>query len=196
MLFDQEQAEAIAAGRVTIVFRRWRRPQATAGHRYRTGLGLIYVDDVSSVAPTAIDEADARRAGYPSAAALLGDLRGDPDLPVTRVAFHALDEPDPRDVLASDDRLTDDDVAEIARRLDRMDVRRGEPWTRGLLRTIGSRPGTRAADLAAAGGRPLLDLKADVRRLKELGLTLSLPVGYRLSPRGIVFLERDPAARG
>ena len=26
--------------------------------------------------------------------------------------------------------------------------------------------------------------KRDVRKLKELGLTESLPVGYRLSPRG------------
>jgi hypothetical protein len=31
--------------------------------------------------------------------------------------------------------------------------------------------------------------KRDVRRLKELGLTESLEVGYRLSPRGRAFLE-------
>ena len=30
----------------------------------------------------------------------------------------------------------------------------------------------------------MLSFKRDVRRLKELGLTESLPVGYRLSPRG------------
>ena len=30
----------------------------------------------------------------------------------------------------------------------------------------------------------MLTFKRDVRRLKELGLTESLPVGYRLSPRG------------
>jgi len=31
--------------------------------------------------------------------------------------------------------------------------------------------------------------KRDVRRLKELGLTVSLSVGYELSPRGQAFLD-------
>jgi hypothetical protein len=34
-------------------------------------------------------------------------------------------------------------------------------------------------------------LKTDVRKLKALGLTLSLEVGYELSPRGRAFLELD-----
>jgi hypothetical protein len=33
-------------------------------------------------------------------------------------------------------------------------------------------------------GRETLPFKRDVRKLKELGLTESLEVGYRLSPRG------------
>jgi hypothetical protein len=37
-------------------------------------------------------------------------------------------------------------------------------------------------------GRPRLPFKIDVRKLKELGLTESLPIGYRLSPRGAVVL--------
>jgi hypothetical protein len=35
----------------------------------------------------------------------------------------------------------------------------------------------------------LVVFKRRVRRLKELGLTESLPVGYRLSPRGRSFLH-------
>ncbi len=35
--------------------------------------------------------------------------------------------------------------------------------------------------------------KRDVRKLKELGLTLSLRVGYRLSPRGEAFMEATGA---
>jgi hypothetical protein len=31
-------------------------------------------------------------------------------------------------------------------------------------------------------------LKLDVRKLKNLGLTISLPTGYELSPRGRAFL--------
>lgn len=54
---------------------------------------------------------------------------------------------------------------------------------------IRDRPGVRAADLAAAAGRETLPFKRDVRKLKELGLTESLEVGYRLSPRGAALLE-------
>jgi hypothetical protein len=43
---------------------------------------------------------------------------------------------------------------------------------------------TRAADLAASFGRETQPFKLDVRKLENLGLTLSLDVGYRLSPRG------------
>jgi hypothetical protein len=37
-----------------------------------------------------------------------------------------------------------------------------------------------------------MPFKLDVRKLKELGLTESLPVGYRLSPRGEFLLQRRP----
>ena len=46
----------------------------------------------------------------------------------------------------------------------------------------------RAADLAAGFGRETQPFKLDVRKLKNLGLTLSLEVGYRLSPRGEAYL--------
>jgi hypothetical protein len=47
-----------------------------------------------------------------------------------------------------------------------------------------------AADLAAAVGRERYPFKTDVRKLKELGLTESLEVGYRPSPRGRALLAR------
>ncbi len=59
-----------------------------------------------------------------------------------------------------------------------------------MLRLIGDRPGVRAGDLAAELGRERLAFKADVRKLKALGLTESLEVGYRLSPRGRAYLAR------
>jgi hypothetical protein len=58
------------------------------------------------------------------------------------------------------------------------------------MRLIDERPGARAADLAVAVDRPPPAFKADVRKLKELGLTESLTVGYRLSPRGRAVLKR------
>jgi hypothetical protein len=64
------------------------------------------------------------------------------------------------------------------------------PWTYEVLRAIGDNPGLRAPDLAASFGRETLPFKRDVRKLKELGLTISLEIGYRLSERGEAVLKR------
>ena len=56
---------------------------------------------------------------------------------------------------------------------------------------IGDRPAVRAGDLADDLGRERLSFKTDVRKLKALGLTESLTVGYRLSPRGRAFLDLE-----
>jgi hypothetical protein len=180
----------IADGTITLTFRRWKRRQAIAGHRYRTGGGIIEVDSVDIVDPSVVTDADARRAGFDSRASLLADLHGPDDLPMSRVAFHLVAEPDPRQTLADSERLTADDVADIDRRLERLDRAspRG-PWTAETLRVIAEQPAVRAADLAAGLGRDRPSFKLDVRKLKNLGLTISLEKGYRLSPRGQAYLR-------
>ena len=45
--------------------------------------------------------------------------------------------------------------------------------------------------LADEAGQERFSFKTRVRRLKALGLTESLPVGYRLSPRGRAFLAAE-----
>lgn len=194
MLFQARFWPLIADGSVTITFRRWKRRQVVAGRRYRTGhriVGriMIEVDDVRVVDPATISNADARRAGFTDAATLIGQLRGDADLAVHRIAFHVVDEPDPRSVLAASDALTDADRVDIGQRLDRLDrASRSGPWTREVLAVIAAQPATRAAELAAGFGRDTVPFKNDVRKLKHLGLTESLEVGYRLSPRGVAYL--------
>lgn len=191
MLFDRRSSDGIADGTVTATFRRWKRTQAVAGHRYRTRGGMIEVDSVDVIEVTEIDGSDAIRAGYPDARAAIDDLHGEEGAPVFRVRFHRVDEPDPRMVLAEDDVFSAEDVAALAERLDRIDGRSTHgPWTRSTLQMIAQRPGVRAADLAASFDRDVLAFKRDVRTLKGLGLTLSLEVGYRLSPRGEAFLRR------
>jgi hypothetical protein len=190
VLFDRRTWPGIADGSISCTFRRWTTRQAIAGHRYRTPGGMIEVDAVTTVAPDAITDADAGRSGYPSAAAVLDDLRGDPSRPITRVSFHLVDEPDPREVLADDDALGAEDVDAIVRRLDGFDARSSDgPWTRETLRLIEERPAVRAADLASLAGRETVVFKRRVRVLKEMGLTRSLEIGYRLSPRGAAFIR-------
>lgn len=150
MLFEQRFREGVAHGRVTVTFRRWRRRQVVAGRRYRTPIGRIEVEAVDVVDESAVSDADARAAGYPDRHALVADLRGPPDLPLYRVRFHAVAGEDPRDVLAADPSLAEADVAEVDRRLARLDrAAAGGPWTAATLAAIGRRPGVRAGDLAA-----------------------------------------------
>jgi hypothetical protein len=190
VLFEKRFWPLIADGRVTVTFRRWRRLQVKAGGRYRTPAGIIEVDAVEVVEASDIGDVEARRSGYPSAEALVNDLRGDVGQPVYRIAFHAVAGRDPRDELASSDQLTAGDVAELQRRIARLDRASSHgPWTMATLAAIASHPGLRAPDLAAAFGRETLAFKADVRKLKNLGLTISLRVGYRLSPRGEAYLR-------
>jgi hypothetical protein len=195
VLFQARFWPLIADGSVTVTFRRWKRRQVIAGNRYRTGhriVGriMIEVDDVREIEPARISNVDARRAGFPDAQTLVGQLRGDDDLSVYRIAFHVVEEPDPRSVLAASAELTVADREEIRRRLDRLDrASKIGPWTRPVLDVIAAQPATRAADLAAGFGRETQPFKNDVRKLKNLGLTESLEVGYRLSPRGRAFLE-------
>jgi hypothetical protein len=197
VLFEQRFWAGIADGSITVTFRRWKRPQVVAGRRYRTPGGIVEAERVTTVDPAAISKADARRAGYPSPEVLAADLRGDPSTPVTRIQFRLVDEPDPRAVLASSDALGDTDVAAIDTRLDRLDrSSRHGAWTRAVLAAIEHRPATRAPDLAATFGRDTAEFKVDVRKLKNLGLTLSLPVGYRLSPRGEAYLRATRPSRG
>jgi len=189
MRIEKRLQVGIWDGSITVVFRRWRARQVTAGGVYRTPVGRLAVDEVTEVDPARIRLADARAAGYPSADAVRADLRGDPDSPVYRLRVRPDGDPDPRDELASDDRLDAEEVAAIARRLDRLDWASSYgAWTTETLHLIAERPAVRAPDLAAHLGRETLPFKLDVRKLKNLGLTLSLRIGYRLSPRGTAYL--------
>jgi hypothetical protein len=189
MLFEQRFWAGLADGSVTLTFRRWKRRQVVAGHRYRTPAGRLEVEAIDVVEPSQITDADAKRSGYPGAAGLLADLRGDEDLPLYRVRFHYVDEPDERDVLAAQAAPTEADLADLDRRLARLDRASAHgPWTEATLRLIAEHPAVRAGDLAALTGRQMHPFKLDVRKLKNLGLTLSLDVGYRLSPRGEAYL--------
>ena len=86
--------------------------------------------------------------------------------------------------------VTEEEVVELQRRLARYDAAsRSGPWTRQVLSLIAEQPGVPAADLAVALQVDKQWLKTNVRKLKNMGFTESLRVGYRLSPRGCAFLD-------
>jgi hypothetical protein len=188
VLFRQQFWAGLADGSVTLAFRRWKRPTVKAGGRLTTPAGVLAIDEVEVIDEVDITEVDARRSGFVDRAALLDELAGR-EGELYRIAFHRAGD-DPRVALREQAALTEDDSAELARRLARLDgASTHGPWTDAVLRLIAERPAVRAGDLAESLGRERLAFKADVRKLKALGLTESLGVGYRLSPRGKVWLE-------
>ena len=182
MLIRQDVLRRIEAGEVDLQFRRWTRPTVKQGGTLATRIGVLSIGSVDRVPLTAITAAEARRAGHPSAAELKRFLARKPEGDVYRVEL-SLAGPDPRVALRLQADLTDEDRRQIDAKLARL------PWALPYLKTIAARPATLAADLAAEHGMEKRPFKQRVRRLKELGLTESLEVGYRLSPRGAALLH-------
>ena len=178
MLFERRLRDGLADGSITVALRRWKRTQVLPGRRYRSPDGLVLVTAVEVV--DTIEEATARAAGFGSVEEAMADL-GDGEAPITVVHLHRIEDPDPRDLLARD-AVIDDPVA-LAKKVGAL---------RAHLELIAAHPGVRAPDLAAQLGLETPVFKRQVRRLKELGLTQSLPVGYRLSPRGEAFRKAVP----
>jgi hypothetical protein len=182
VLIRRPVLDAIAAGTVTCLFRRWDRPRVRVGGTQRTAVGVLEFTSMDPVDEAGLTPDDARAAGFADLTALQRAQRGDGQL--YRVGVR-LAGPDPRVALRAKRRLSQADRADIDTRLARMDRASPHgPWTAAVLELIAENPGVRAPDLAARMGRETLLFKRDVRKLKELGLTESLEVGYRLSPRG------------
>lgn len=185
---------AIRAGEIDLAFRRWDRPRVKVGTRLRTAVGVIEVVSVEEVAVSRLRAEDARRCGAASLAALRTALAARADRPVFRIGLRYAGA-DPRETL----RETvpgPDEITGILAGLDRLDAASAiGPWTRATLRIIDDNPEVRAPELAAALGRPTQEFKTDVRKLKERGLTESLAIGYRLSPRGEAVLDHEQGPR-
>lgn len=193
LLFKKPFHAGLKDGTITLTYRRWQKPHVRPGGRYRCHpIGVLEVDEVALVPVKSITAADAGRAGFASREALvayLGELGPlTPSTPVYRVALHYGGDGD-RVEIALETKLSDDDVAEITGKLARMD--KATPWTQATLRLIDEAPRTAASKLAAKVGRETLPFKADVVKLKKLGLTQSFEVGYEISPRGRAYLAKS-----
>lgn len=190
MLIPIRTLEEIATGRVDLAFRRWARPAVKEGGSQRTAMGVVRFDAVDPVELAAVTDEEACRAGFADRAALEVELARHRDGQLYRIRLHREGD-DPRLALREHAELDADEVSAITLRLDRLDrASTHGAWTRTTLELIRAQPAVRAPDLAASVGRETQPFKLDVRKLKNLGLTISLRVGYELSPRGRAYLDR------
>jgi hypothetical protein len=188
MLIKNEVIDKIRSGEITVLFRRWSRPGAKAGGTQMTQGGVVGIDSVEVVTEDQITDTDARRSGYESAADLLSHLSYRDD-PIYRIGVHWKGV-DPRIALREQTDLGDPELAEVIAKLDKLDKnsKRGS-WTQEYLQLIQDMPNTYSGMLADYLGISIPEFKPWVRKLKALGLTESLDVGYRLSPRGEKVLD-------
>ena len=189
MLFSASAWPGLADGSITVTFRTWTKPQAKVGGRYRVAGMLLEATAVGEVAVSKLTEDHANAAGETDLTALLKRLKQPaPDSSVWRVDLRYIGIDDRIERRAIDE-LTDDDIAALRSRLDRLDRVASTPWTRTTLRLIEKYPAVVSTELAALTGQERPDFKLNVRKLKEMGLTESLQVGYQLSPRGVALLR-------
>jgi hypothetical protein len=184
VLFKERFWPGLRDGSLTVAYRRWKRPSVRAGGTLLSPGGLLAINSVELIDVGEIDDAAARAAGYRDRKELLGNLRGDGE--VYRVRFQRIGD-DPRIAMRQRTELTPQESTAITKMFGRND------WAVAYLRLIAESPGTVSTELAARVGTDRLVFKQRVRRLKSLGLTESLEVGYRLSPRGEAVLTGLPS---
>lgn len=196
MLFKQQFHAGIRDGSITRTYRTWATPRVKVGGRYRLGpADAVEVDRIDTVALGKIPAVDAKRCGFDSRDALVAAIqkfangRLTARSPIVRVTFHHVQVEDPRIAKREDaSRAALDDVQVRLGRMDRLS-RKG-PWTYEVLQLIADHPKVVASELAIQRGLERRVFKADVRKLKGLGLTISHGVGYTLSKRGRAVLKR------
>lgn len=190
MLIRPADLVRIRDGEIDLAFRRWQRPRVLVGTRMRTVVGLIEVTSVEQVHD--VTAVEAARAGA-TREELVRLMAAKAPQPIWRIGLRYAGA-DPRIALRNDADLGAAELGDLTARLDRLDrASRSGPWTRQVLALIAANPARRAPDLAASLGRETQPFKRDVRKLKELGLTESLDVGYRISPRGQALLDASGA---
>lgn len=189
LLFQKRFHQGLVDGSITLTFRRWAKPHVKPGGRYRVHpIGVVRVDALSVVTDEQISEAEAKACGFASLSELKAYLRPGPE-PLFKVTLHHAGDGD-RVEIAMDDRLDPDAIAELKKRVARLE-KKGQ-WVKKTMRLIARHPRIAASKLAKKLKRETQPFKTDVRKLKRLGLTMSFEVGYQLSPRGKRFLRLAP----
>jgi hypothetical protein len=187
MLFREDFLTGLRKGKLSTAFRRWAQPRVKPGTRMRTPIGVVEVISVEPIMEIEITSTDAERAGYASRAELMQNLGSLADGQLYRVQVKYGGE-DPRIQLRQDADVSDEDFEELKKKLKAMD--RQNPWTNKTLKLIAKHEAVLAEILAGKMKMEKYAFKRRVWRLKELGLTESLDIGYRLSPRGKAYLKR------
>jgi len=189
MLFKKIHLDGIKSGEIRLAFRKWQRCALKAGSLLQTAVGLIKILKIEIVKKDQISDTDALYAGFSDKQQLLKSFPQDSLGQIFKlsICYHS---PDPRVALREQTVLSAQQFNTMKKRLKRLDQysKKGN-WTAKVLATIKNHPNLHALGLSELTGFDREWLKLNIRKLKNLGLTISHHIGYEISPLGMVFIE-------
>ena len=181
MQFTKPYKQAIAAGTLTRTYRRWKSPQAKVDGTYNIHpYGAILVTSISQLRLQDASIKDIQQSGFDSANAIAEHLKTSLNETVYCVHFRYIGTDAVKQIDTG--RLPTIELEAISIKLMRMN--KTKLWTHHALRLVRDQPAKRAADLAPILEMDLPTFKRNMRKLKNLGLTLSLETGYQITARG------------
>lgn len=189
MLFKEVHLQGIKSGTVHLAFRKWEKAAIKKGTLMKTAVGLVEIVEVTTIDENKITDNDAKNAGFLNRELLFKSLRQNDKANIYRIEVQYHSE-DPR-IELREQALTEERFIEIQDKLIRLDKfsKQGN-WTEVILLTIKSNPHFHASGISKLTGYEKEWLKLNIRKLKNLGLTISHTVGYELSPLGSEFIEK------
>ena len=192
MLIKQKQLDGILSGKISLAFRKWKNLSVKKDSLLKTSIGLVKIADITETELSQITDDDAEQAGYDNAKTLISELEKTVNGVIYKIqlSFHS---PDPRIDLRQKSQITDVELEELTEKLINLDKfsKQGK-WTTKVLKAIQENPKLPAIELAVKVNKEKEWLKTNVRKLKNLGLTISHEPGYTLSPLGEYVLSVLP----
>ncbi len=191
MMFKQQFHEGIADGTITRTIRCWKRLQVKEGGYYKIyPVGSLEVISIQTCTLDELSIEDAMRSGFADRDELIEILEPAPDRLLYRIDFNFVGHRKKLEV--NRDAATGRELIKLQSALELRDKNsKVGPWTRDTIIAICKNPGLSSTKLALMLGREKAALKQDVRKLKKLGLTISLETGYELSERGKSWLKQE-----
>lgn len=187
MIFRKEFLKKIETGEVTLAFRQWKKLSISEGRTLKTPVGLILYKKIKAIKSKDIKKSDVEKSGFSELADLIRDLSGEGT--IYRIEF-VLHGPDPRIELRESTKLQAFEKEILLKKLSALDNSGAiKDWVTSVLNYIKLNPGHPSKEIAKELGHDQTKLKLNIRKLKNLGLTISLGTGYKLSPLGRVVLK-------
>jgi len=189
MLFKTKFSALIKAKKIETAIRKWTRPTVKENGTLITAAGRLRITSVKKIKYNEITDKEIIEAGYANRKELDRELDRKTVGEIYRIKFK-LEGDDPRIKLREHEDLSAVELDALRKKFQALDARsKIKGWPLRILEAIDKEPGVLAIQQANKLGYEKMWFKLHVRKLKNLGLTISLERGYKISPRGKVFLE-------